>query len=60
MVVQRSGRIVDIRTPFAAQPGLSRSARSTADRILAVVPPISAFVAAGFEHADVVRALDAR
>lgn len=26
------------------------SARSTTDRILAVVPPISAFVAAGFEH----------
>jgi formate/nitrite transporter len=29
---------------------LTYSARSTADRILAVVPPISAFVAAGFEH----------
>jgi formate/nitrite transporter len=29
---------------------LSYSARSTADRILAVVPPIAAFVAAGFEH----------
>jgi formate/nitrite transporter len=29
---------------------LTLSARSTADRILAVVPPISAFVAAGFEH----------
>jgi len=29
---------------------LSYSARSTADRILAIVPPISAFVAAGFEH----------
>ena len=29
---------------------LSYSARTTADRILAVVPPISAFVAAGFEH----------
>jgi len=29
---------------------LSFSARSTTDRILAVVPPISAFVAAGFEH----------
>jgi formate transporter FocA len=29
---------------------LSLSARSTADRILAVVFPISAFVAAGFEH----------
>jgi formate transporter len=26
------------------------SARSTADRILAIVPPITAFVAAGFEH----------
>ena len=26
------------------------SARSTADRILAIVPPIAAFVAAGFEH----------
>ncbi|HEY0736088.1 MAG TPA: formate transporter FocA [Herpetosiphonaceae bacterium] len=29
---------------------LSYSARSTTDRILAIVPPISAFVAAGFEH----------
>jgi formate/nitrite transporter len=29
---------------------LSYSARTTADRILAVVPPIAAFVAAGFEH----------
>jgi formate transporter len=26
------------------------SARSTTDRILAIIPPISAFVAAGFEH----------
>lgn len=29
---------------------LSYSARTTTDRILAVIPPISAFVAAGFEH----------
>lgn len=29
---------------------LTFSARSTADRILAIVPPIAAFVAAGFEH----------
>jgi formate/nitrite transporter len=29
---------------------LSYSARSTADRVVAVVPPIAAFVAAGFEH----------
>jgi formate/nitrite transporter len=29
---------------------LTYSARSTADRILAIVPPITAFVAAGFEH----------
>jgi formate/nitrite transporter len=29
---------------------LSYSARSTTDRILAVVPPVAAFVAAGFEH----------
>jgi formate transporter len=29
---------------------LSYSARTTADRVLAIVPPISAFVAAGFEH----------
>ena len=29
---------------------LCYSARSTADRILAIVPPITAFVAAGFEH----------
>jgi formate transporter len=29
---------------------LSYSARSTTDRILAIVPPITAFVAAGFEH----------
>jgi formate/nitrite transporter FocA (FNT family) len=29
---------------------LGDSARTTADRILAIVPPISAFVAAGFEH----------
>jgi formate/nitrite transporter len=29
---------------------LTYSARTTADRILAIVPPISAFVAAGFEH----------
>jgi formate/nitrite transporter len=29
---------------------LTYSARTTADRILAVVPPITAFVAAGFEH----------
>ena len=29
---------------------LSYSARSTADRILAVIPPVTAFVAAGFEH----------
>jgi formate transporter len=29
---------------------LSYSARTTADRLLAIVPPIAAFVAAGFEH----------
>ncbi|HVY31051.1 MAG TPA: formate transporter FocA [Polyangiaceae bacterium] len=29
---------------------LSFSARSTVDRIIAVVPPVAAFVAAGFEH----------
>jgi formate transporter FocA len=29
---------------------LTYSARSTADRVLAIVPPISAFVAMGFEH----------
>lgn len=29
---------------------LTYSARSTTDRILAVVPPVTAFVAAGFEH----------
>ncbi len=29
---------------------LSFSARSTVDRVVAVVPPITAFVAAGFEH----------
>lgn len=29
---------------------LSYSARTTTDRVLAVVPPIAAFVAAGFEH----------
>jgi formate/nitrite transporter len=29
---------------------LSYSARSTTDRILAIVPPVTAFVAAGFEH----------
>jgi formate transporter len=29
---------------------LSLSARTTADRVLAIVPPIGAFVAAGFEH----------
>jgi formate transporter len=29
---------------------LSYSCRSTADKILAIVPPIAAFVAAGFEH----------
>jgi formate transporter len=29
---------------------MAYSARSTTDRILAVVPPIAAFVAAGFEH----------
>ena len=29
---------------------LTYSARTTADRILAIVPPITAFVAAGFEH----------
>jgi formate transporter len=29
---------------------LTYSARTTADRILAIVPPISVFVAAGFEH----------
>ena len=29
---------------------LTYSARTTADRVLAIVPPISAFVAAGFEH----------
>ena len=29
---------------------LTLSARTTADKILAIVPPISAFVAAGFEH----------
>lgn len=29
---------------------LSYSARSTADRVLAIVPPITVFVAAGFEH----------
>jgi formate transporter len=29
---------------------LTYSARSTADRVLVVVPPVTAFVAAGFEH----------
>jgi formate transporter len=29
---------------------LSYSARSTSDRVLAIVPPIATFVAAGFEH----------
>jgi formate/nitrite transporter FocA (FNT family) len=29
---------------------LTYSARSTADRIFAILPPITAFVAAGFEH----------
>jgi formate/nitrite transporter len=29
---------------------LALSARTTTDRVLAVVPPVSAFVAAGFEH----------
>jgi formate transporter len=29
---------------------LTLSARTTADRILAIVPPVAAFVAAGFEH----------
>ena len=29
---------------------LTYSARTTTDRVLAIVPPISAFVAAGFEH----------
>jgi formate/nitrite transporter len=29
---------------------LAYSARTTADRVLAIVPPISAFVATGFEH----------
>jgi formate/nitrite transporter len=29
---------------------LTLSARTTTDRVLAIVPPISAFVAAGFEH----------
>ncbi len=29
---------------------LTYSARTTTDRILAIVPPISAFVATGFEH----------
>jgi formate/nitrite transporter len=29
---------------------LTYSARTTADRVLAIIPPISAFVAAGFEH----------
>ncbi len=29
---------------------LTYSARSTTDRILAVIPPVTAFVAAGFEH----------
>jgi formate/nitrite transporter FocA (FNT family) len=29
---------------------LCYSARSTTDKILAIIPPISAFVAAGFEH----------
>jgi len=29
---------------------LAYSARSTTDRVLAVVPPVAAFVAAGFEH----------
>ena len=29
---------------------LTFSARSTTDRIMAIIPPIAAFVAAGFEH----------
>jgi len=29
---------------------MTYSARTTTDRILAVVPPVAAFVAAGFEH----------
>jgi formate transporter len=29
---------------------LTYSARSTTDKIIAIIPPISAFVAAGFEH----------
>jgi nucleotide-binding universal stress UspA family protein len=35
------------RVPILA---LSKPPRTTADRILAIVPPISAFVAAGFEY----------
>ena len=29
---------------------MSFTARTTIDRILAIVPPVTAFVAAGFEH----------
>lgn len=29
---------------------LCYSARTTADKVLAIIPPIAAFVAAGFEH----------
>ena len=38
-------------TPWSAwRSGSTFSARTTTDRILAIVPPIAAFVAVGFEH----------
>ena len=36
--------------PVCLAVWLAYSARTTADKILAIVPPIAAFVAAGFEH----------
>ena len=40
-----SGAATDASRGYGGQ-----NARTTADRILAVIPPVSAFVAAGFEH----------
>ena len=46
----RRSRSASSATRSCASPCGSLSARTTADRILAIIPPISAFVAGGFEH----------
>ena len=44
------GCLAEVVVGNGALHGLSFSARTTTDKILAIIPPITAFVAVGFEH----------